>query len=147
VSAGPNMPVALFSVTIMTTEKYRPTILIIEDEPLTLRVLKSVFENAKFNVLTANDGHQAVVIYEQRKAEIDLVLSDIALPRMDGWTVNSHLKAIDPAAKVIFTSGYFDPQLEAQCEKEGIDYVIPKPFNLDEVVSIVRSRIRSRVNC
>ena len=131
----------------MTTEQHKHTILIIEDEPLTLKVLKSVFEDAEFNVLTAKDGYQAVAIYEQRKAEIDLILTDIALPKMNGWMVNSHLKAIDPDAKVIFTSGYFDPQLKAQCEKEGIEDLIPKPFKLDEVVSIVRSRIRSKANC
>jgi CheY-like chemotaxis protein len=129
------------------TEQKKHTILVIEDEPLMLRVLKSVFENAAFDVLTARDGQEAVVLYQQRHADIDVILSDIALPKMDGWMVYSRLKAINPDVKMIFTSGYFDPQVKAQCESEGIQDLIPKPFKLDEVVSIVRSRVPSKANC
>src|SRR5262245_28511711 len=86
-------------------QERKDTILIVEDEPLMLRVLKSVFEGAAFSVFTARDGREAVALYEQRHADIDVILSDIALPRMDGWMVYSQLKAINPGVKVIFTSG------------------------------------------
>jgi two-component system, cell cycle sensor histidine kinase and response regulator CckA len=135
---------ALIFLARHMAEQRKATILIVEDEPLMLRVLKSVFEGAAFGVLTARDGREAVALYEQRHADIDVILSDIALPRMDGWMVYSQLKALNPKVKVIFTSGYFDPQIRAQCEAEGILDLIPKPFKLDEVVEIVRSRVGLR---
>ena len=51
------------------------------------------------------------------------------------------LKQINPQVKVIFTSGYHDPETLARCEREGIEALIPKPFELEEVVSIVRSHV------
>jgi two-component system, cell cycle sensor histidine kinase and response regulator CckA len=123
------------------TAQEKHTILIIEDEPLMVKILKAFLESAEFNVLTARDGLEGVAIYEQNKAQIELILSDITLPEMDGWAVYARLRAINPEVKVIFTSGFFDPELKAQCERAGIQDLIPKPFRLDEVVNIVRSKV------
>jgi CheY-like chemotaxis protein len=125
---------------VMAAQQKR-TILVVEDEPLMLRVLKSALERAEFNVITAQNGDDAVATYAREKDEIALTLSDIRLPTIDGWTVYSRLKVLNPAAKVIFTSGYFDPDLKAKCEKAGVRDLIPKPFRLDEVVRTIRLRL------
>jgi two-component system cell cycle sensor histidine kinase/response regulator CckA len=129
------------------THQDKDTILVVEDEPLMLRVIKAALERAEFNVLTAQDGIEAVAVYEQQKDEIALVLSDVLLPKLDGWEVYSRLKAINSAVQVVFTSGYFDSRLKADCEREGIRDLIPKPFRLDEVIRVIRSRIGPEPAC
>jgi CheY-like chemotaxis protein len=124
----------------MATER-KHAILLVDDEPLTLKNLKMIFEKADFDVMTAQDGLEAIAVYEHKKDQIDVILSDIELPEMDGWMMHSSLKEINPQVKVIFTSGYYDPETQARCEREGIQALIPKPFKLDEIVSIVRSHV------
>ena len=119
----------------------KPAILLVDDEPLTLKNLKTIFEKADFDVMTAQHGLEAIAVYEHKKNQIDVILSDIELPEMDGWMLHSRLKEINPQVKVIFTSGYHNPDIQARCEREGIQALISKPFKLDEVVSIVRSRM------
>jgi CheY-like chemotaxis protein len=119
----------------------KPAILLVDDEPLTLKNLRMIFEKADFDVMTAQDGLEAIAVYEHNKDQIDVILSDIELPETDGWMMHSRLKEINPQVKVIFTSGYYDPETQARCEREGIEALIPKPFELEEVVSIVRSHV------
>ena len=124
----------------MATER-KHAILLVDDEPLTLNMLKRFFEKADFDVMTAQDGLEAIAVYEHKKDQIDVILSDIELPEMDGWMMHSRLKEINPQVKVIFTSGYYHPEIQTRCDREGIEALIPKPFKLDEVVSIVRSHV------
>ena len=88
----------------MATER-KHAILLVEDEPLTLKNLKTIFEKAHFDVMTAQDGLEAIAVYEHKKDQIDVILTDIVLPEMDGWMMHSRLKDISPLVKVIFTSG------------------------------------------
>ena len=124
----------------MATER-KPAILLVDDEPVTLNMLKRFFEKADFDVMTAQDGLEAIAVYEHKRDQIDVILSDIVLPEMDGWMMHSRLKELNTQVKVIFTSGYYDPETQARCEREGIQALIPKPFKLDEIVSIVRSHV------
>ena len=133
------VPGCVSSDSCATERKH--AILLVEDEPVTLKILKTIFEKADFDVITAQDGLEAIAVYEHKKDQIDVILSDIELPEMDGWMMHSRLKEINPQVKVIFTSGYYDPEIQARCEREGIEALIPKPFKLDEVVSIVRSHV------
>ncbi len=82
--------------------------------------------------MTAQDGPEAIAVYEHHKDQIDVILSDIELPEMDGRMMHSRLQQINPQVKVIFTSDYHDPETQARCEREGIQALIPKPFKLDE---------------
>jgi CheY-like chemotaxis protein len=124
----------------MATER-KHAILLVDDEPITLKNLKTIFDKADFDVMTAQDGLEAIAVYEHKKDQIDVILTDIVLPEMDGWMMHSRLKEINPRVKVIFTSGNYDPEIQARCDREGIEALITKPFELDEVVSIVRSHV------
>jgi len=64
-----------------------------------------------YKVLIAHDGAEAVAVYKKHKEEIALVLTDLDLPLMTGLEEYKKLKEIDPSAKVIFISGFFDPDV------------------------------------
>lgn len=125
------------------TEPDRHTILIVEDEALMLKLLKKVFERAGFRVLTARDGLEAVTICDQQNQDIALVLSDVMMPKLDGWGLYTHMKSTKPHVKMIFTSGNVNPTMEAESKERGVLDVIAKPFKLDEVLRRVQAALYS----
>jgi PAS domain S-box-containing protein len=85
------------------------TILVVDDEALLRTSARRQLLRLGHRVILARDGIEAVEIYEKRGHEIDLVLLDVLMPRMDGHECYDKLKAIDPEVQVLFTSGYTNP--------------------------------------
>jgi two-component system, cell cycle sensor histidine kinase and response regulator CckA len=117
------------------------TILVIEDEPPQLRLLTRILEQAGYNVVAATNGIEAAETYRRREAEIDLVLSDMALPKLGGWTVYVMLKEINPDVKMILMSGYLDNRVRADLIKGGVKDFIPKPYFPETIVTSVRQAL------
>jgi CheY-like chemotaxis protein len=82
------------------------TLLVVEDEPTILELSLEMVQSLGFNALSATSGEEAVRLYQRHQASIDLVLLDIIMPGMDGWTAFQELKKINAQVKVIITSGY-----------------------------------------
>src|SRR5258705_13253003 len=102
-------------------------ILVVEGEVPMLNLLKKILEDAGFRVLTAKDGIEAIDVYSRHQSEVDLVLCDMALPKLGGWTVYLALKERNPQGKMILTSGYLDPQAKSDMVKRGGGDFLPKP--------------------
>ncbi len=117
------------------------TILVVEDEPPQMRLLTRILEQAGYNVVGAKNGIEAAETYRSREAEIDLVLSDMALPKFGGWTVYVMLKEINPDVKMILTSGYLDERVKADLLKGGVKDFIPKPYLPETIVTSVRQAL------
>lgn len=114
------------------------TILVIEDEEHQLKLLTQILERAGYAVLGARDGLEAKEIYRQRANEIDLVISDMALPKLGGWAVYLMLKEINPDVKAILTSGYLDPKVKTDLVRGGAKDFIPKPYTPEIVLESVK---------
>jgi DNA-binding NtrC family response regulator len=104
-------------------------------------LLKRILEQAGYNVVGAKNGIEAAETYRRREGEIDLVLSDMALPKIGGWTVYMMLKEINPDVKVILMSGYLDERVRAQLLDGGVKDFIPKPYEPDRIVTSVRQAL------
>jgi two-component system, cell cycle sensor histidine kinase and response regulator CckA len=117
------------------------TILIVEDEAPQLLLLKRILEQAGYNVVGAKNGIEAAETYRRHEGEIDLVLSDMALPKFGGWTVYVMLKEINPDVKMILMSGYLDDRVKADLMKGGVKDFIPKPYAPETIVSSVRQAL------
>ena len=113
-------------------------ILLVEDEPMLLELLKSVFEEDGYRVVTAADGEKAVEIFRQKKNEIGVVLTDMGLPKLGGWEMFEKLRAIDPNVKVILASGFVDAEMRNEAMKKGAKDFIQKPY----VPATILKRIR-----
>jgi CheY-like chemotaxis protein len=87
------------------------TVLVVDDENIVLEAHKKALEAFGFTVLIARDGVEAVEVFRQHEAEIRLVLSDLSMPRMDGWETLSALRKIAPGLPVILCSGYSKAQV------------------------------------
>jgi CheY-like chemotaxis protein len=111
------------------------SLLIVEDEPHMLDLLRLSAERQSFRVFTAIDGERAVAVYEKNWKEIDLVVLDWGLPRLDGSAVFRKLKEINPHVTVIGISGYLGFELKDRMLKEGVREFLQKPCTPNEILA------------
>jgi len=116
-------------------------ILVVEDELPMLNLLKKILEDAGFRVLLAKDGIEAIDVYSRNQSDVDLVLCDMALPKLGGWTVYLALKERNPQVRMILTSGYLDPKVKSDMVKGGVRDFIPKPYVPETIVKSVRQAL------
>jgi signal transduction histidine kinase/ActR/RegA family two-component response regulator len=120
------------------------TILVIEDEEMLRSLAKGILVSKGYKVLIAEDGMQGVEIYQSHQKEIAVVLSDVGLPLLSGQDVFKKIRAINPGAKIILASGYFDPETKSEMFNAGLKNFIQKPYMHDEVLKKIREAIDAK---
>jgi len=115
------------------------TILIIEDEPELVKVLRSYLEQAGFNVLTAYRGDSGLSTWEQKRP--DLVILDLNLPGIDGLDLAREIRRKGDTPLIMVTARVEETDRLIGLELGADDY-IPKPFSPREVVARVRAVLR-----
>jgi PAS domain S-box-containing protein len=120
------------------------TILVIEDEEMLKDLVKVSLVSKGYTVLTAEDGMQGVEMYQSHQKEITVVLSDVGLPLLSGQDVFRKIREINPEAKVILASGFFDPETKSEMFKAGLKNFIQKPYMHDEVLQKIREVIDAK---
>lgn len=105
------------------------TVLLVEDEYSVRKMTQEILMRMGFTVLEAKDGIEALEVFQKHKESIHCVLSDVAMPRMDGWQTLTALRRINPDISVILTSGY-DVQSMAGDHKDLPQAFLSKPFQL-----------------
>jgi len=109
------------------------TILLIDDEEMIIKVGKMIIPELGFTVLAAGSGREAIEIYRKNKDRIDLVILDMIMPEMDGGETYDRLKKINPAIKVLLSSGYSLDNQTKEILDRGCDGFIQKPFGIEEL--------------
>jgi DNA-binding NtrC family response regulator len=119
-------------------------ILLIEDEEAIRRVLKKILleEDASNDVHEAADGKQAIEVFGD--GAWDLVFCDIKMPHMDGVEVLEKMMAINPEIPVIMISGHGDINTAVDCLKKGAFDYLPKPPDLNRLLSTVRHALEKK---
>jgi PAS domain S-box-containing protein len=121
---------------IRLTNGERQGILLVDDEAAMIELLRSMLESLDFRVWTARDGLEGLEVYQRHRAEIRLVVTDLAMPRMDGPELIGRIKESEPAVRVICTSG-----LDAGHRGEslpGVDGFLFKPFTLGQFLELLK---------
>jgi len=113
-------------------------ILIVDDEDSILQVTKKTLEKFGYRTLTATDGTGAIAAYVQNNDEIALVLTDIAMPYMDGIAEIRALRRINPLLKVVAASGLITIEQTAEIESLNIDAFLSKPYTAENLLTVVR---------
>ena len=116
-------------------------ILLVEDEDTLLNVLEGLLKSKGYRVFSARDGFEAVELYEQHVNEIAVVVSDLGLPKMTGQDAFLRMKSVNPKVKVIFGTGYLDPELRTELLGLGARGFIAKPYGQDELLKRIRELI------
>jgi two-component system response regulator HydG len=118
------------------------TILIVDDARSTLRALDAILKREGYTVLTALSGPEGLSHLEHH--EVDLVLCDVKMPKMDGLTVLRQVKAQDAGIAMVMMSGHGDITTAVAAMKEGaFDYLV-KPFGEEEVLRVAQKALAMR---
>lgn len=122
-------------------------ILFVEDEPRQLHLMQKFLAREGFEVLTAKDGAEAVQTYFQYRQEIDLVVLDLGLPKLNGWEAYKMMKEANPTVKAIFATGFMSREIETHLEQSEATLVIMKPYQLHDVLAKICAAIPESPPC
>jgi len=117
------------------------TLLLVEDDAIVLGVGQEILESLGYTVLTAADGEEGLDIYRAHHDEIALVLTDHTMPNMNGDKLYEAMVQIDPAVKVLVTSGYACDQEVSGLRARGLQGFVQKPFNSEDLGRAVRQAL------
>jgi len=118
-------------------------VLVVDDEDGILRVAQRLLERRGYRVLLAANGEVALRLYAQHQNEIAVVLTDMAMPIMDGPALILALKSINPAVRIVGSSGYTSIAAIAQTAKDGAQSFIPKPYTGEALLRVLQAAITS----
>jgi len=110
----------------------RGVLLVIDDEELVRSTLCIMLEDAGFRVLSAADGQEGLEVFERHRREIDAVVLDVTMPRMDGWQCLRRLRAVREGVPVLMMSGYSEPSSSSALDPAPS--FLQKPFDSDVLV-------------
>jgi PAS domain S-box-containing protein len=114
------------------------TILVVEDEEALREVTRRILTRNGYTVVTAASGARAIELAAERAGPIDLVLTDVIMPKMQGPTVAKEVSQLRPGIRVLFMSGHAQTVLEAEAVL-GTDFqLVEKPFNEAKLLAKVR---------
>ncbi|MDD2850375.1 MAG: PAS domain S-box protein [Desulfuromonadaceae bacterium] len=114
------------------------TILLVEDEAQIIFFSRTILEKLGFTVITACNGGEALEKYQRYASEVFLVITDMDMPVMDGYTLFRELKAIRSDLPIIISSGFGDSAITAKIPREEIAGLVIKPFNLDQMRELIK---------
>jgi PAS domain S-box-containing protein len=109
-------------------------VLVVEDEVAVRKATQKTLQTFGYQVITANDGAEALAIYRQRQSEIAVVLTDMMMPVMDGMATIERLKKMNPDVKIIAASGNFSKAWESS----GVKAILEKPYTAEALLKTLR---------
>ena len=113
------------------------TVLIVEDQDAVRTLTRRILERQGYRVIEARTGAEALRVFEERQAEIDLVVSDVIMPEMGGRELVAKLGAVRRGVRVLLMSGFVDDAQLPSVEGESVAF-LPKPFAPDVLLAKVR---------
>ena len=118
------------------------TILIVDDEARMRKLLKDFLIQKNFQILEAEDGEKALQVYKENKNKISLILLDVMMPKLDGWSVLRQIRQEDKAMPIIMLTARSEEQDELFGFELGVDEYVFKPFRPKVLVARVEAMLR-----
>lgn len=119
------------------------TILVVEDESIVLSISKEMLENLGYTVLAAETPEKAIALAKEHAGNIQLLLTDVIMPKMNGRDLANHLHSLYPDLKILFTSGYTADSIDQHgMLEEGVRF-IQKPFTMQQLEEKVRESLNN----
>jgi two-component system, cell cycle sensor histidine kinase and response regulator CckA len=119
----------------------RGRVLLVDDEQPLRRAMRRALEHMGYSIIEAADGAAAVELFRQHRGELAAVVLDHVMPVMNGGDAYRVMRAIDPSIPVIMTSGRLEESLEDELRALGIDRVMSKPFDIEDLSRALRAAI------
>ena len=113
------------------------SVLVVDDEPQVAWVLRFSLEHEGFRTYTASNGIEA--LEEVQKHSPRVMVLDLMMPEMDGWTVMERIKKLplDERPRIVIVSALTGPEEKAKATAMGADAFVPKPFDVEELIGVL----------
>jgi PAS domain S-box-containing protein len=121
----------------------KQSVLLVDDEPAMQELGRELLEDDGYQVTIAANGLEALEIYKEHHATIDLVVLDLVMPGMDGGQIYAEMKTINKDLKAFFCTGFISDQIVSDLLHEEKLHAVSKPFRPDEFLKTVRSVLGS----
>ena len=115
------------------------TVLLVEDEEAVRSFASRALSTRGYKVLEAGSGVEALEVMERVEGKIDLVVSDVVMPEMDGPTLLRHLRERNPDIRIVFMSGYAEEAFRKNLGPDEDFVFLPKPFTLKKLAETVKA--------
>jgi CheY-like chemotaxis protein len=126
----------------VSKESRRARILVIDDEESVRDILSRMLKTKGHKVAVAPNGEEGI---ERFRAEVfDLVFTDLGMPKLSGWDVGKTIKEINPKTPVAMITGWGMELDREKLNESGIDLIISKPFNFEQVIDLVSEAMELR---
>jgi signal transduction histidine kinase len=112
-------------------------VLLVEDEALVRRSTQTALENHNYKIVSANDGIEAIALYARQSQEINVVLMDLMMPTMDGFTALRTLKKLNPEVRIIATSGLGSNRKRLENAEAEVEAFLPKPYTVTQLLTVL----------
>jgi nitrogen-specific signal transduction histidine kinase/CheY-like chemotaxis protein len=116
----------------------RETVLIVDDDPAVLSIARYALDRLGYHVISMDDGESALAYLTKQNPPIDLLVTDLNMPRMSGRILADRFAAIHPYARILFVSGYTDDAVVRHDMLESGAHYLAKPFTPDSLARKVR---------
>jgi len=121
----------IFEAKIFPSSAQEKTILLIDDEETVINISEMMLKRLGYRVLKAHSGYEGLKLFEENKSTINLIISDLEMPKMNGKEVLHKLREIDPQIKVMLSSGALTEADEKNVINKGFNGFIKKPYNIN----------------
>lgn len=119
------------------------TVLLVEDEFAVREIARQTLESYGYEVLTASDGTDATAIFAVERARIDVVLTDMMMPNMDGPAAIRAMRRIDPSVRIVATSGLGEGGMSGKAAALGVKHFLSKPYTAEALLRTLREILES----
>jgi two-component system cell cycle sensor histidine kinase/response regulator CckA len=117
------------------------TVLVVDDEPVVLRLCCSILSRQGYQVFSAPNGEDALKLCEDREKELNLLLSDIIMPKLRGTDLAQRVLKIYPGIRVLYMSGFDGREIPEYDSLRRSARLIPKPFTPRDLLVAVRAAL------
>ncbi len=117
-------------------------VLVVDDEKHIRFILKESLEMSGYKVITASNGKEALDIFTKNMSAINLVLTDISMPVMNGIELQKNIHDLTPDTKVFALTGNYDVNRDPEFLKDKFTSVMSKPFNIADILAKIDNHMK-----
>ncbi|HKU38023.1 MAG TPA: PAS domain S-box protein, partial [Polyangiales bacterium] len=143
-AAASDAPPSAPPTPLLATRAGHETVLIAEDDGLVRDTLERALREAGYSVLVADDGERALELATQHPGTIELLVTDVVMPKLSGHQLAEQLKKVRPELQVLFVSGYLDKIVLPEPDASAPHEFLAKPYDVQHLLRTIRGRLDRR---
>lgn len=116
----------------------RDIILVVDDEPSVLKVMRIALEKSGFRVVVAENGAEALEKFKQMRDQIRVLITDMAMPGMNGLDLIRSIRNLNPAVDIVATTGMTTSDQMQAIRDGGVRHVLSKPCGSRQLIELIR---------